>query len=181
MNPPDLNAVVIANSTDLHTGVALEAARRKKGLLIEKPLSTSLAGCDELQALTEPHSLVVEMGFMLRFHPNLVWIKHYLESNSLGELTFIRASVGQWLPDWRPGTDHRVGYSAFRTTGGGVIFDLIHELDLVHWLAGTVVSVTAMTRHVGSLNIETEAIAQIGLRLKSATSAQIHLDYVRPG
>ena len=181
LHDDDLNAVVVANSTDLHMDVALEAARCKKGLFIEKPLSVSLAGCDELQALIETHALVVEMGFMLRFHPNLVWIKQYLVSDSLGELMSMRASVGQWLPDWRPGTDHRIGYSAFRKTGGGVIFDLIHELDLVCWLAGTVVDVTAMTRHVGCLGIETEAIAQIGLRLESGALAQIQLDYVRPG
>lgn len=177
----DFDGVVVANRTDLHMDVALEVARRKKGLFIEKPLSVSLAGCDELQALTGLHALVVEAGFMLRFHPNLVWIKQYLDDGALGELMHLRASVGQWLPDWRPGTDHRTGYGAFRKTGGGVIFDLIHELDLVHWLAGTVVDVTAMTRHVECLGIETEAIAQIGLRLESGALAQVHLDYVRPG
>lgn len=177
----DLDAVVVANRTDLHMDVALEAARCKKALFIEKPLSVSFSGCGEIQALTEEHALVVEAGFMLRFHPNLVWIKRYLASNSLGEMMHMRASVGQWLPDWRPETDHRTGYSAFRKTGGGVIFDLIHELDLVHWLAGTVVDVTAMTRYVECLGIETEAVAQIGLRLESGTLAQVHLDYVRPG
>ncbi|MDH4233697.1 MAG: Gfo/Idh/MocA family oxidoreductase [Gallionella sp.] len=177
----DFDGVVVANRTDLHMDVALEAARRKKNLLLEKPLSVSLAGCDELQALMGLHALVVEAGFMLRFHPNLVWIKQYLADGALGELMHLRASVGQWLPDWRPGTDHRTGYGAFRKTGGGVIFDLIHELDLVHWLAGAVVDVTAMTRHVDCLGIETEAIAQIGLRLESGALAQVHLDYVRPG
>ena len=177
----DFDGVVVANRTDLHMDVALEAARRKKNLFLEKPLSVSLAGCDELQALMGLHALVVEAGFMLRFHPNLVWIKQYLADGALGELMHLRASVGQWLPDWRPGTDHRTGYGAFRKTGGGVIFDLIHELDLVHWLAGAVVDVTAMTRHVDCLGIETEAIAQIGLRLESGALAQVHLDYVRPG
>lgn len=177
----DFDGVVVANRTDLHIDVALQAARHKKGIFIEKPLSVCLAGCDELQALTESHALVVEAGFMLRFHPNLVWIKQYLADGVLGELMHLRASVGQWLPDWRPETDHRTGYGAFKKTGGGVIFDLIHELDMVHWLAGKVVDVTAMTRYVESLGIETEAIAQIGLRLESGALAQIHLDYVRPG
>lgn len=177
----DFDAVIVANRTDLHMEVALEAARLRKCLFIEKPLSISLVGVDELLKLTEEHQLVVETGFMLRFHPNLLWIQKYLAEDSLGELMHLRASVGQWLPDWRPGTDYKLGYAAFRSTGGGVIFDLIHELDLVHWLTGTVVDVTAMTRNVASLGIETEAIAQIGLRMKSGALAQVHLDYVRPG
>lgn len=176
-----LDAVVIANNTVLHMDVALMAAQHKKNLFIEKPLSISLAGCDELQTLADRHHLTVEAGFMLRFHPNLVWIKQYLEDGLIGELMFMRASIGQWLPDWRPETDHRTGYGAFRKTGGGVIFDLIHELDLVRWLGGNVSDVTAMTRKVGSLGIETEAVAQIGLRLDSGALAQVHLDYVRPG
>jgi predicted dehydrogenase len=177
----DIDAVVVANRTDLHMDVALQSARCKKALFIEKPLSVSLKGCDELCQLAQAHDLVVETGFMLRFHPNLLWIRDYLKGCALGELMHIRASVGQWLPDWRSGTDYRTGYGAFRETGGGVIFDLIHELDLVSWLAGSVTDVGAMTRYVDSLDIETEAIAQIGIRLESGLLAQVHLDYVRPG
>jgi len=177
----DIDGVVVANRTDQHMAAALDAARHKKHLFLEKPLSVSLAGTTELSQRVAQNQLVVEAGFMLRFHPNLQWIKAYLDSGELGELMHLRAAVGQWLPDWRPGTDHRQGYGAFRATGGGVIFDLIHELDLVHWLAGPVSDVTAMCRRVPCLEIETEAIAQIGLQLSSGALAQVHLDYVRPG
>lgn len=176
----DFDAVVVANRTDLHMEVALLAARGKKHLFLEKPLSLSLDHCDDLMTLAEDNDLVVESGFMLRLHPNLVWIKRYLEKGSLGSLLYLRAAVGQWLPDWRPNTDYRGCYSAFRSMGGGVIFDLIHDLDLVRWLAGPVVEVSSMIRHVERLDIETEAIAQIGLRLQSDVLAQVHLDYVRP-
>lgn len=176
----DFDAVVIANRSDLHIDIALEAAKAGKNLFIEKPLSVSMAGAEDLLKLVEEHTLVVETGFMLRCHPNLLWIKQYLANNSIGDLMYLRASVGQWLPNWRPGTDHRTGYGAFRKTGGGVIFDLIHELDVVSWLAGNVVDVNAMTRYVETLEIETEAIAQISLRLDSGALAQVHLDYVRP-
>lgn len=177
----DIDVVIVANSTERHIEVALQAARQGKHLYLEKPLSVSLAGTEELTRLIEANHLVVEAGFMLRSHPNLAWMKKYIDEGMLGELMHLRASVGQWLPDWRPETDHRLGYGAFRKKGGGVIFDLIHELDLVNWLGGRVVDVTAMTRCVPLLEIETEAIAQIGLHLESGALAQVHLDYVRPG
>jgi len=176
----DYDAIVIANSNNEHMRVALHAARNKKNLFIEKPISISMAGCNELQKLTYTYGLIVETGFMLRFHPNLIWIKNYLLSNSLGDIMHMRASVGQWLPDWRPKDDYRQGYGAFRNTGGGVILDLIHELGLVEWLAGKVVDVNTMTRYVDSLEIETEAVADISLRLESDILAQVHLDYIRP-
>jgi predicted dehydrogenase len=178
---PNIDAVVVANSTAQHMEVALEAARAGKHLFIEKPLSVSLRGVDSLMSLTRERGLVVEAGFMLRCHPNLQWIRRCLESGDLGEVMHLRAAVGQWLPDWRPGTDHRKGYGAFRASGGGVIFDLIHELDIVHWLLGPAIDVTAMTRVVDCLEIETEGIAQIGLQTSNGALAQVHLDYVRPG
>lgn len=174
------DAVVVANRTDLHLPVALKAARCGAALFIEKPLAVSLSNTAELLAIVDRRQLVVEAGFMLRLHPNLQWIKRFLLEDGLGPLHYMRACVGQFLPDWRAGTDHRSGYSARRAWGGGVIFDLVHELDLVGWLGGEVEEVVAMVRHVPSLEIETEAIAQVGLRLGGGLLAQVHLDYVRP-
>lgn len=116
---------------------------------------------------------------MLRFHPNLAWIKTFLQEGSLGELHSVRAWFGQYLPDWRPGSDYRRCYSAGRL-GGGVIFDVVHELDLMQWLFGPVDDVSAMTRHTPSLGIESEAIGQIGLRFATGMLGQVHLDYLRP-
>jgi len=173
-----VDAVVVANRTDRHLEVALRAARARRALLIEKPLAPTLAEVPALQQMTE--GLVVEAGFMLRCHPNLRWIKRFLAAAELGEIRAARAAVGHDLRLWRPGTDHRQGYAARRATGGGVILDLIHELDLVGWLLGPATQVVAMSRRVPGLEIETEAIAQIGLRLRQGALCQIHLDYVRP-
>lgn len=177
----DIDAVVVANRTDLHMQVALQAAHAGKHLFLEKPLAASMAGVNELVTTARQKGLVVEAGFMLHSHPNLLWIRDFLAQGRLGEIWHLRAAVGQWLPDWRPGTDHRQGYGAFKALGGGVTFDLIHELDLVQWLLGPVQDVTAMMRQAPALEIETEAVAQIGLQLASGALAQVHLDYLRPG
>lgn len=176
-----VDAVVVANRTDQHLPVALAAARAGRALFIEKPLGVDMAGVEALVQSVASQRLVVEAGFMLRTHPNLRWMREALREGCIGEVFHARAAVGQWLPDWRPGTDHRQGYGAFRRTGGGVVFDLIHELDLVQWLLSPVVDVTALCRTVPALEIETEAVAQIGLRLADGAVAQVHLDYVRPG
>ena len=173
------DAVVVANRTDQHLDVALRGARDGRALFIEKPLSHSLQGVDELLRESEMRSLVVESGFMLRLHPNLVWLRQFLEAGELGEPFYCRACVGQYLPEWRPTEDYRASYSASATCGG-VIFDLIHELDLVAWLFGPIEAAQAMTARTKALEIESEAIAQIGLRSASGLVAQVHMDYVRP-
>lgn len=174
-------AAVIANRTDQHIDSAMRALQFCNALYIEKPLGANLAGVDGLQAQCSAQNSVVEMGFMMRFHPNLLWMKNYLQSDELGEVMHIRASVGQWLPDWRPLTDHRQGFGAFYRYGGGVTMELVHEIDLVNWMLGPAVDVCAMQRAVAQLEIETEAIAEISMQLESGLLAQVHLDYVRPG
>ena len=173
------DAVVVANRTDQHLAVALRGAREGRALFIEKPLSHSLAGTDELVRESESRALAVETGFMLRLHPNAMWLKSFLAAGELGDLFYCRAAVGQHLPDWRPAQDHRLSYSASALCGG-VIFDLVHELDLVAWLFGPVEAVQAMTAQAPWLQIQSEAIAQIGLRTAGGLMAQVHMDYVRP-
>lgn len=175
-----VDAVVIANGTAQHMEAASACAHAGVPFFIEKPLSHQIQGVDLLLSAVEEANLVVEAGFMMRWHPNLRWIRDQLATQAWGAALYMRASVGQWLPDWRPGTDHRQGYGAFRASGGGVIFDLIHELDLVYWMLGPVADVNAMVAHDPRLEIETEAVAQIGLKMHSGALAQVHLDYVRP-
>lgn len=174
------DAVIVANRTDLHLVTAIAAASAGKHLFIEKPLSDSMRGVDELASRIATANIICEMGYMLRFHPNLQWIKKFLATQELGGIHYARAIVGQFLPDWRPDTDYRTCYSAFRSQGGGVIFDLVHDIDVITWLLGGVSEVATMTSSSAALEIETEAIAQINLRLRSGQLAQLHLDYLRP-
>ena len=134
----EANAVVIANRTDLHLKVALLSAKLGKDILIEKPISFNLIGIEELKRTCKKNKLILESGCMLRFHPNLRWLKAFLHKNELGSLQYIRSSVGQFLPDWRPDRDYLQGYAAKKKWGGGVVLDLIHEIDLLLWLFGDI-------------------------------------------
>ena len=172
--------VVIANNTNDHIKVALEAAKLSNNLYIEKPLSNSKDYIDELIKISESKKLIIDSGFMLRSHPNLIWINQFLQSLPLGKLLYASASVGQDLTEWRPSCDYRNSYSAFINKGGGVIFDLIHELDIIYWLLGDIKEICCMTEKVKNLEIETEGVAQIIMRLKTEQIVHVRLDYVRP-
>lgn len=175
------DAVVVANRNDQHVAVATESARRGKAVFVEKPLSNSLRGTSELLCMERDRSIAVEAGFTLRCHPNVSFIRALLRSGDLGEVICVRAAVGQWLPDWRPGTDYTKSYAARRNTGGGVLFDLVHEIDLVHLFVGPISVVSCMRRTVPQLRIETESVAQLTLRCESGVLGQVHMDYVRRG
>jgi len=173
------NAVVICNPTAYHLKVAIPAAEAGCHLFIEKPLSHSWGGVERLLSVVQAKHLTGIVGFDLRFDPGLCKVKSLVDEGRIGRLVAIQAQVGQYLPDWRPWEDYRMGMSARVETGGGVIFDLIHELDYVSWLMGPVSHVACFADKVSNLEIETEDTAAILLRFENGAIGTVHLDYIQ--
>lgn len=174
---PDV--VIVSNPTAHHLEVAVPAAQVGCDLFVEKPLSHSWDGVEDLLSIVAAKSLMTLIGFDLRFDPGLEKVKALLEAGSIGNVVSIQAQVGQYLPDWHPTEDYRHGVSARRKTGGGVILDLIHELDYVTWLVGPVLRVSCLAERVSGLEIETEDVAAIVLRFESGAIGTVNLDYLQ--
>jgi predicted dehydrogenase len=175
----DIRAAFICSPTSLHVEHALAAACRGCHLFIEKPLSDTNKGIDELLMEIKGKNLTALVGCNFRFHPGLRKVKELLERKSIGRVISARAQFGQYLPDWHPWEDYRMMYSARRHLGGGVVLDRIHEIDYVRWLMGEVTEVSAFIQHASSLEIETEDLAEILFRHASGVVTSLHLDYVR--
>lgn len=169
----------IGTPTSLHIPPALSAARSGCHLFIEKPLSHSLDGVDELLQIVAQKGLATLVGCNMRFHPGITKMKELLENGSIGRVICARVQSGQYLPDWHPWEDYRQGYSANKSLGGGIILDGVHEIDYVTWLLGEASQVFCFSDKLSSLEINTEDTAEILLRLKSGNIIEVHLDYVQ--
>jgi predicted dehydrogenase len=173
------DAVIIANETARHIPTAIKFAEKGYNLFIEKPLSHNLAGIDKLTSLVDRHNLKVMMGCNMRFHPVISSVEGLIRERRIGRTISARAEVGQYLPDWRPGRDYRNSYSASKEKGGGVILDLIHELDYTYRFFGDVRRVFSFGGKRSDLEIETEDIAEILMEFENGTIAEVHLDYLQ--
>ena len=140
---PDV--VVISNPTSLHLDVAIPAAEAGCHLFIEKPLSHSMERVDNLKKLVVKSGSKVLVGFQFRYHPQLVKIQDLISKGVIGTCVSVRVQWGEYLPDWHPWEDYRVGYSARKDLGGGVVLTLCHPLDYVRWLLGEVSNLWAFT------------------------------------
>jgi predicted dehydrogenase len=119
------------------------------------------------------------VGYNLRFHPSLQLLKAATDRGSIGRILSVRAEVGQYLPEWRPGSDYRNSVSARRELGGGVFLELSHELDYVRWIAGEITSVMAQADHISDLELNVEDTAEIILRFASGAMGSVHLDMIQ--
>ena len=173
-------AAIIANPTSLHVPAARHALKAGCHLFIEKPLSHTLEGVDDLLQRAEAAKRVVFIGYQLRFNPLLMQAKAQIEEGLLGRILFMRASVGQYLPDWHPWEDYRQGYYGRKELGGGPLLTLSHELDEVLWFLGKPMQVRCRLDKVSDLEIDTEDTAELILEFPSKTVASVHMDYLQP-
>lgn len=173
------DAALVCTPPATQRAFAMRAVEAGCHVFVEKPIASSWDGMDELlQAISERRRATLA-GYNLRFHPVLLRARELLHSNAIGLLTSIRAQVGQYLPDWHPWEDYRSGYSARAELGGGVILDLIHEIDYVRWLAGPAASLSCFAARCSSLEISTEDTAEIIVSFASGAIGNVHLDYVQ--
>jgi predicted dehydrogenase len=175
----NFDAVFITSETSRHMPMALFFAEKGINLFIEKPLSNSLENIDKLKAAVNSHHLKVMIGCNMRFHPVLKLLKELVRKKSCGRVVSARIEAGQYLPAWHPGRDYRDSYSAREAKGGGVILDLIHELDAACWLLGEAGKVTCFSGRQSDLEIDTEDLAEILVEFKDSILCSVHLDYIQ--
>ena len=173
------DAVIVSNPTSHHLETALPAVKAGCHLFLEKPLSHTWQDVDTLLATVKQKELIGMVGFDMHFDPGLQKVHQLLKDGTIGHATAIQAQVGQYLPDWHPWEDYRKGVSARVDTGGGVILDLIHEIDYVTWLMGEAQEVISMNGRVSSLEIQTEDTAAILIRFMNNAIGTINLDYIQ--
>jgi predicted dehydrogenase len=84
-----VDAVFVALPIALHHRFALEALRAGKHVLVEKPLATSVAECDELAAEAARNDLVLMVGHTFEYSEAVRAVGRYLAAGELGEPYYV--------------------------------------------------------------------------------------------
>lgn len=176
------DAVLIASPANWHVRNALSFLENGAHLFIEKPLAVSASAPDLgiFAAAARASSRFAMVGYVLRFLPALHFIRGLLASGRLGAVRTAHVQVGQYLPDWRPGSDYREGVSARADLGGGALLELSHEIDYSLWLFGPPDSLQCSLARAGGLDIEVEDSAHLLLEYaEPARRVLVQLDFLQ--
>lgn len=169
--PSDYEIIFITNPTLLHLE-ALEKTRDKaRYYFLEKPVFSKWIR--DLNHYYEENKYRYYVACPLRYTNVIRYIKQNISAENI---ICVRSICSSYLPEWRPNIDYRKVYSARKELGGGVVLDLIHEMDYMTYLLGKPIDVIGQTGRISNLEIDTEDIAEYILRYKH-TYAEIHLDY----
>ncbi len=169
---------IVATPSACHREALEILVRSKVPFYVEKPVATTMEGLPALLERTDVTEPVTMVGCNLRFLPSLQTVQKLIREGACGRIVRAHLECGQWLPDWRPTVDYRQSYSARRHLGGGVLMDLIHEIDMVRWFFGEFDRVDAHHGRLSDLEIETEDVACILLSRREGPIVTVALDYV---
>ncbi len=178
LNQQSFAAAIICTPTVQHLPQTLWCVRRQIPVLIEKPLSHTSEGLEELGVELVQQPTLIQIAYMLRYHPFFQKIKKLIENEELGTLLSVQTYWGEYLPDWHPWEDYRQSYAARQELGGGVALTLSHDLDLVNWLAGSPVKHwNTLKNYRSSLEINVESGADVSLGYENGLTAHCHLNF----
>lgn len=173
------DAVVIASVSSRHAGELQACLQRGLPCLAEKPIAITR---DELAALRRTTAAMppvpVQVGCNLRHLPALLRLRALLREGALGNIVRAQLEVGQDLRQWRPGRDLAQSYSAYAEQGGGVVFDLVHEIDMARWLLGPLSVKAAAGGHLSALPISSDDVHTALLSAAGGAPVTVSLDYV---
>jgi predicted dehydrogenase len=141
-SPDRPDAAIICTPNKTHVPLSLELISAGIHVLVEKPISTSIHDGQRLIEAAREKGVKLLVGHHRRVNPYLLAAKREVEKGGLGTVIAVQgtwcskkpASYFNGIGEWR-----RNGES-----GGVLLINLIHEIDLLQYLLGPIVCVSAM-------------------------------------
>ncbi len=132
---PEIDAVLIATSTDTHSDLMEAATRAGKAVLCEKPVDLSLERARACQNVVDATGRPVMIGFNRRFDTNFGALKQALTAGEIGKAELL--SITSFDPAPPP--------VAYIKVSGGIFRDMmIHDFDMANFVMGSApLSITA--------------------------------------
>ncbi len=138
---------MIATPAQLHIPMAKQCAEAGLNMLIEKPLSISDDGVDDLIKLVEQKKLIAAVAYTYRSHPIVREMRDAIASGRFGKPVEIISTWGQHFPKYRPA--YRSTYYTSRASGGGAIQDVMtHAINAGEFFVGPIERLMADAAHM---------------------------------
>ncbi|MEX2112506.1 MAG: Gfo/Idh/MocA family oxidoreductase [Pirellulales bacterium] len=163
---PEVDVVTIGTPSGAHLEPAVAAARAGKHVIVEKPLEITLSRCDKIIRECERAGVKLSAIFPSRFHRSSVELKKAVDGGRFGKLTLGEAYV-KWYRT-QAYYDSGAWRGTWQLDGGGALMNqAIHSVDILTWLMGPVVEITAHSALLAHERIAVEDTVVATLKFKN--------------
>jgi predicted dehydrogenase len=165
LNDSEVDAVVLATPAAAHFEMASAALSAGKHVIVEKPLATTVAECDALEALSARSNLTLMVGHTFLYNSAVRWLRNHIEKGDLGDVFYAysqRLNLGRIRQDVN------------------VIWSLApHDVSILLYIFGD--EPIAVTAH-GHAYVQPQ-VADVGLvvlEFADGKTAHIHVSWLDP-
>jgi len=169
-----IQAVLITTPHPQHYSDALLALKAGCHVLVEKPLTLSVAEAETLISEANKRNLLLSVIAQRRWYPSCQRIRHAIDEGNLGIPALGQLTILGWRDEayyrsdpWRGSWEHE---------GGGVIVNQApHQFDLLCWYMGEVAEVYGRWSNINHPYIEVDDSAVATVLFKSGGLASIFI------
>lgn len=152
-----IDGAIVATPNSTHADIGIACLEAGVPVLMEKPVAESTEQAQRLCDRAEQLGIPLLVGHQRRHNPILQRARELIKNCVLGRLVSANAMAVWFKPDsyFQPAWRRKVG-------GGPVLINLVHDIDVLRFLLGEVVSVQAtMSSAVRGFEVEDTAAVML--------------------
>lgn len=164
----------------VHMSISVDMMDAKKNVIVEKPMATCLAECDQMIDAASRNGVTLACIAQNRFRNSIYKLKKTLDSGIAGKLRCAHINSLWWRAHsyydlWWRGLWEKEG-------GGCTLNHAVHHIDMLNWIQDDMpVYVSSMLANVMHDNSEVEDLSLSNLKYADNSVAQIMASVVHHG
>ncbi len=174
----DIDAVLVMVPHHAHEEVVIEAAKAGKDILCEKPMATTLEGCDKMIEVTKKAGVKFMIAENHRFLPAHQVIHNFVNQGTVGKVFMIRTYEG--VPEVHNITNPKSWKADPIKAGGGALMDMgVHKFATLNWILNDKVDSAYcwITKQIINLPEKAEDNAFVFLKYRSGVIIECTLSF----
>src|SRR5690348_2217017 len=167
LSDPEVAAVAIATPAATHFDLIRSALEAGKHVMVEKPLTPSVAEAEKLAALAQQSGLVLMCDHTYCYTPAVRRIRELIRGGEIGEVQFVdsvRINLGLVQPDV------------------DVLWDLgPHDLSILDFVLPEDITPVAVAAHTSDpIGAQRACVAYLSVWLSNGALAHVHVNWLSP-
>ena len=158
MNLNDFEFAIIANKTSDHLKVLKILIDEKTHTYCEKPIFHKKFNFKKIREKIKKSKIVFHNGYQLKNDTKIKYIEKKLKKLKIKSF---QVSVGHDFTKWRKNGVLKNSYFSNTKKGGGVIFELVHEVNLINLLFGRIKKINTFKSNSKKFNCEDVVVSII--------------------
>jgi predicted dehydrogenase len=164
---PAVRAVVIATPVASHFALIMQALAAGKHVLVEKPMATTVAEIDQIEALAKSRGLVAMVGHTFLFNGAVRYLRGMIERGELGEVRYIYS--------------HRLNLGRIRSDVDALWNLAPHDVSILQYLLGDPEPVSVARHGMAYIQKGIDDVVFLNIVYPGNVMAHVHVSWLDPG